>query len=103
MAGGDELEARIGALEDRTAQAEADAAAARYLASECDQDVAEMKQAIGGFRRSLRAVDRNVSDLRRDVDAGFREMRSEMQGGLELMAAGFEAVHERLDRLAGES
>jgi hypothetical protein len=106
MAGPDDLEARVAALEaqvgalvGRVRASEQDAAAARVLAGGADRDVAEIRGEIRDFRAattsSFNAMREDLSDLRRQTDAGFTEMR----GRLHAAAAGQAQIVELLTTL----
>jgi hypothetical protein len=106
MAGLDDLEARVaareaqvGALVGRVRASEQAAAAARVLAGGADRDVAEIRGEIRDFRAattsSFNAMREDLSDLRRQTDAGFTEMR----GRLDAAAAGQGQIVELLTTL----
>ncbi|MFR9802612.1 permease [Pseudonocardia sp. RS010] len=120
MAGSDDLEERVSALEaevrrlaERVQHSEQDAAAARVLAGGADRDVAEVRGEIREFReqnnRVLNAMRDDLADMRGDF-AGLRgvvsELRSEMQdgftqirGALDATAAGQQQITALLTRL----
>ena len=100
MAAGDDLGARVAAVEARLAELThqvqhnlRDAAAARVLAGGADRDVTEMGAEIRDFRRAttsaLTAMREDFSDLRGD----FTDLRQQM-------GTGFTEVRGRLDAAA---
>lgn len=109
MAGDDDLERRVSALEsevralgERVRRSEQDAAAARVLAGGADRDVDEIRGEIRDFRdqnnRVLNALRADLTDLREHVDSGFASMR----GALDATAAGQERIAGMLSRLIDE-
>lgn len=107
--GDEELEPLVSALEDqmteireRLAHVGDDAAAPRVLASGADRDVSEVRAELRGHRSALNALQETLTDTRREMRAGFEEMRGETQGGFAAAAVGFAAIADRLDRAIGE-
>ena len=89
MAGPEELERRVSALEaqvgelaERVRSSEQDAAAARVLAGGADRDVAEIRGEIRDFRdqnsRVLNALRDDLGDLREQMQTGFTEIRGKL-------------------------
>ena len=104
MAGHDDLEARVTALEvhvreldERMRHSAQDAAAARVLAGGADRDVAQIREEIRDFRHattaSFNAMREDLTDLRTRVENGFVEMR----GKLDATAAGQHQIVELLN------
>ena len=106
MAGHEELERRVSALEtqvrelaERVRSSEQDAAAARVLAGGADRDVAEIRGEIRDFRdqntRVLNAMRDDLGELREQMQTGFTEIR----GTLDATAAGQQQIAALLTRL----
>jgi chromosome segregation ATPase len=106
MAGPEELERRVSALEtqvrelaERVRSSEQDAAAARVLAGGADRDVAEIRGEIRDFRdqntRVLNAMRDDLGELREQMQTGFTEIR----GTLDATAAGQQHIAALLTRL----
>ena len=106
MAGPEELERRVSALEtqvrelaERVRSSEQDAAAARVLAGGADRDVAEIRGEIRDFRdhntRVLNALRDDLGDLREQMQTGFTQIR----GTLDATAAGQQQIAALLSRL----
>ena len=89
----DELRARLRGAED-------DAAAARHLAAGADRDVGELGGEFRQFRdqnnRLLSAMRQDLADLRRTMDEGFTEVRTEMRRGFTTAAAAQQRIVELL-------
>lgn len=113
VAGDDDLEARVSALEQqvrdlsgRVQVSEQDVAAARVLAGAADRDVSAIQAELRDFRQatntSFNALRQDVVDLRQDfgalrdhVDQGFRQVNqafTEVRGKLDGAAAGQERI-----------
>jgi predicted nucleic acid-binding Zn-ribbon protein len=106
----EELEPRVAALEaemarvrERLDQAGDDATAARVLASGADHAVSEVRAELRAHRGALNALQETLSETRRDMHAGFAEMRGQTDAGFAEMRAGFRAVADRLDRSNGSA
>jgi hypothetical protein len=113
MAGPEDLEARVAALEaqvgelaGRVRASEQDAAAARVLAGGADRDVAEFRAEIRDFRSattsSFNAMREDLGDLQRQVNEGFARVDdgfTEMRGRLDAAAAGQAQIVELLTTL----
>lgn len=111
MAGHDELEARVTALEvhireldERMRHSAQDAAAARVLAGAADRDVAQIREEIGDFRHattaSFNAMREDLTDLRTRIEDGFAKVENgfvEMRGKLDATAAGQHQIVELLN------
>jgi len=120
MAEGDDIEARVDALEARLGQVAADvqvaredAAAARHLAAARDRDTADLAVKVDANRSAVNAlgeqtrerfdaVDRRFEALERKMDDGFRRIDDEfrkvdhgfieMRGKFDVTAAGLERI-----------
>jgi hypothetical protein len=103
------LEARIGELAADAQAAREDAAAARHLAAARDRDIADMavkvdanRSAINAFGEQTRGrfdtVDGRFDRLERKVDAGFTQIRGQLDG----TAAGLEHMTGLLNTLIGQ-
>ena len=110
MAGPDNLEARVAALESRVREladlvaasrqaSERDAAAARVLAGGADRDVTEMGHEMRDFRQatvsSFNALREDLVDLRTHVNNGFTTVDrsfTEIRGRLDAAAAGQQEI-----------
>jgi predicted nucleic acid-binding Zn-ribbon protein len=122
MAGTDDLEPRVAALETqgqelttRLRRSEQDAAAARMLAGGADRDVTEIRAEIRDFRQattsSFNAMREDFTDLRMEVTDLRTEMNSrfakvdngfaEMRGKLDATAAGLEQIVSLLNTIIG--
>jgi peptidoglycan hydrolase CwlO-like protein len=119
------LEAESVANRDRLLNMEHYNAGTRILAAGADRDVATVRDTLRGQQRSIQALHADVRDLQsglrevqsdvrevqsglrevqsdvREVQSGLREVQSDVRTGFATMAAGFEAVGYRLDRLGG--
>ncbi len=95
------LESEVARLDRIAGHALEDSAAARLLAAGADLDVATLSVAFAGHVGTINAIRDDQRDMRADVQ-GLRDdvegLRSEMQGGFAMVASGFEALHDRLDR-----
>ncbi|MCR6484675.1 hypothetical protein M8542_17755 [Amycolatopsis sp. OK19-0408] len=86
MAGLEDLETRVSALEEQMRSTRQDAAAARILAGTADRDVSEFKQTLNAHTRALNAVrETQVEDherlnrLEAKVDSGFTKVNMGME------------------------
>ena len=103
-----DLESRVAALEATVAElsqeaqaARQDAAAARHPAAASDRDVAQIRDELQAFRRattsSFNATRDDLADLRGEERGGFAEMR----GRLDQAAAGQDQIVQLLNTLIG--
>jgi len=93
------LEPRVDALEVRMTRIEAEQAGTRALAAGTDRELSEVQVELRVHRSLIQALQQTQSETLSRV----RELERKMDDGFAMTAAGFAAIGERLDRLAGES
>lgn len=106
MTDANELEPRVAALEARVDEVAAESAAVRELAAGTDREVSDLQVELRVHKSLIQALQKTQSQtlarvrgLESRMEAGFAEMRGDMGTGFAMMAAGFEALHDRLDQI----
>jgi chromosome segregation ATPase len=97
MSSDEEIERRVDALEvetstirDELLRMERYTAETRILAAGADREVSNVRDVLRAQQRSLQALHEDMRDLQGEVRTGFATV-----------GAGFAALNDRLDRLAG--
>jgi chromosome segregation ATPase len=100
----DALEAETAAMRDRILRMERHNADTRILAAGADREVSTVRDTLRGQQRSIQALHTDVRELQSGlgrVETRLDSLESHMRTGFAMTAAGFAALGDRLDRLAG--